>query len=199
FYMKKWIALLLLTSLFALAACGKEPQIDTMDEESQEGVMDEASTQDQETQDAATTSQPAREVIMAPDFTLTSSTGEAISLSDYRGKIVFLNFWTTWCKYCLEEMPDFQAAYEKYGDDLQILLVNVTTNENTDRKGVIDWYEQFDYTMPMVLDEVGDVTGQFTIPGYPTTYFIDRDGSVIAYYPGLMSTELIDEVMEEFK
>ncbi|PKM56580.1 MAG: cytochrome C biogenesis protein [Firmicutes bacterium HGW-Firmicutes-3] len=192
--MKKWIILVLMTSLLTLAACGKEPEVNTVDEENQEKILDDATTQE-----AATTSQPAREVIMAPDFTLTSSTGEPISLSDYRGKIVFLNFWTTWCKYCLEEMPDFQEAYEKYGDDLEILLVNVTTDENTDREGVIDWYEQFDYTMPMVLDEEGDVTSQFTIPGYPTTYFIDRDGSIIAYYPGLMSTELIDEVMEEFK
>jgi len=171
-----------------------EPEVNTVAEENQEESMDDLATQE-----AATTSQPEREVIMAPDFTLTSSTGEPISLSDYRGKIVFLNFWTTWCKYCLEEMPDFQEAYEKYGDDLQILLVNVTTDENIDREGVIDWYEQFDYTMPMVLDEEGEVTSQFTIPGYPTTYFIERDGSIIAYYPGLMSTELIDEVMLEFK
>lgn len=192
--MKKWIIWMLMTTLLTLAACGKEPEVNQADNENQEEIMD-----DIETQEAATTSQPEREVIMAPEFTLTSSTGEAISLSDYRGKIVFLNFWTTWCKYCLEEMPDFQKAYEKYGDDLEILLVNVTTNENIDREGVIDWYEQFDYTMPMVLDEEGDVTSQFTIPGYPTTYFIDRDGSIISYYPGLMSTELIDEIMEEFK
>ncbi|PKM67994.1 MAG: hypothetical protein CVU95_04935 [Firmicutes bacterium HGW-Firmicutes-2] len=192
--MKKWIILLLIAGLLTLAACGKASEVNTVDEENQEAIIDDVTTQE-----AATTSQPEREVIMAPDFTLTGSTGEAISLSDYRGKIVFLNFWTTWCKYCLEEMPDFQEAYEKYGDDLQILLVNVTTDENIDRQGVIDWYEQFDYTMPMVLDEEGDVTSQFTIPGYPTTYFIDRDGSIIAYYPGLMSTELIDEVIEEFK
>ncbi|PKM55121.1 MAG: hypothetical protein CVV00_05295 [Firmicutes bacterium HGW-Firmicutes-5] len=192
--MKKWMTVLLMISVLTLAACSKEPEVNQVENEIQEEIMDETITQE-----SATTSQPEREVIMAPEFTLTSSTGEAISLSDYRGKIVFLNFWTTWCKYCLEEMPDFQEAYEKYGDDLQILLVNVTTDENTDRAGVIDWYEQFDYTMPMVLDEDGDVTSQFTIPGYPTTYFIDRDGSVIAYYPGLMSTELIDEVMLEFK
>lgn len=192
--MKKWMTVLLMISVLTLAACSKEPEVNQVENDNQEEIMDETITQE-----SATTSQPEREVIMAPEFTLTSSTGEAISLSDYRGKIVFLNFWTTWCKYCLEEMPDFQEAYEKYGDDLQILLVNVTTDENTDRAGVIDWYEQFDYTMPMVLDEDGDVTSQFTIPGYPTTYFIDRDGSVIAYYPGLMSTELIDEVMLEFK
>ncbi len=192
--MKKWMTVLLMISVLTLAACSKEPEVNQVENDNQEEIMDETITQE-----SATTSQPEREVIMAPEFTLTSSTGEAISLSDYRGKIVFLNFWTTWCKYCLEEMPDFQEAYEKYGDDLQILLVNVTTDENTDRAGVIKWYEQFDYTMPMVLDEDGDVTSQFTIPGYPTTYFIDRDGSVIAYYPGLMSTELIDEVMLEFK
>lgn len=192
--MKKWMTVLLMISVLTLAACSKEPEVNQVENDNQEEIMDETITQE-----SATTSQPEREVIMAPEFTLTSSTGEAISLSDYRGKIVYLNFWTTWCEYCLEEMPDFQEAYEKYGDDLQILLVNVTTDENTDRAGVIKWYEQFDYTMPMVLDEDGDVTSQFTIPGYPTTYFIDRDGSVIAYYPGLMSTELIDEVMLEFK
>jgi len=192
--MKKWMVLVFMTGLLTLAACGKEPEVNTVAEESQEEIMDDVSAQE-----AATTSQPEREVIMVPDFTLTSSTGDPISLSDYRGKIVFLNFWTTWCKYCLEEMPDFQEAYEKYGDDLQILLVNVTTNENIDRQGVIDWYEQFDYTMPMVLDEEGDVSSQFTIPGYPTTYFIDRDGSFISYYPGLMSSEFIDEIMLEFK
>lgn len=212
--MKQIFIISILVGLLLLTSCSKDSDVEsaTNNDES----MAEVSGEEQEEvnndsgEEAANTSEEEatsssnepleEEVFMAPDFTLMSSKGEEISLSDYRGKIVFVNFFTTWCKYCVIEMPEFQKAVEKYGDDLVILLVDVTTDGNElPVDEVIEWYEAFDYTMPMVLDVDGDLLGDYPISAYPTTYFVDRDGSMIAYYPGGMTEEFIDSFMEEYK
>lgn len=143
--------------------------------------------------------EPEREKIMAPDFTLYNKAGDAVSLSDYRGKIVFLNFFATWCGYCEEEMPDFQAASEKYGDEVVFLIVDAFTTEQISKEEVFEWYESRGFTMEMVIDEEGILSNDYPIQGYPTTFFIDPEGYVIAYYPGLMSEEIIDQVISEIK
>ncbi len=142
---------------------------------------------------------PDRERIKAPDFTLKNAKGESISLSDYQGKIVFLNFFTTWCTYCEIEMPDFQEASLKYADDVEFLIVDVFTSENVSQAEVVDWYESRGFTMEMVIDVEGITSQDYPVTGFPTTYFIDRDGYVLAYYPGAMTPEIIDQVVEEFR
>ena len=64
---------------------------------------------------------------VAPDFTVTDADGNAVKLSDFRGKGVVLNFWASWCGPCKSEMPHFQTAYEQYGDEVHFLMVNMST------------------------------------------------------------------------
>lgn len=131
------------------------------------------------------------------DFTLTSSLGEEISLSDYEGKIVFLNFFTTWCVYCDQEMPDFQKVYDENNGDVVFLLVDVFSSEKIDREGVIAWYEERGYTMPMVIDEESVTADLYPVRAFPTTFVVNREGDVFGYLEGAMSLEMVESVIQQ--
>lgn len=87
----------------------------------------------------------------------------------------------------------------KYADDVEFLIVDVFTSENVSQAEVVDWYESRGFTMEMVIDVEGITSQDYPVTGFPTTYFIDRDGYVLAYYPGAMTPEIIDQVVEEFR
>lgn len=125
---------------------------------------------------------------LAMDFTLKNLEGEDVSLSDFRGKYVFVNFWATWCVYCDLEMPDLQALSIN-NDDLVVLAVNVREDEKTVR----DYIEKGGYTFPVVLDTQGDVNSIYSVTAYPTTFFIDKEGILLAYFPGMLTPELMEE------
>lgn len=109
----------------------------------------------------------------APDFELTSLDGQSLSLKDFRGKPVLLNFWATWCRYCIYEMPILQYTLEEFADEgLAILAVNVGESPDTAR----DFIEYFGYTFIVPLDINRDVYLQYNVRDLPKSYFIDSDG-----------------------
>jgi thiol-disulfide isomerase/thioredoxin len=98
--------------------------------------------------------------------------GKEVKLSDYKGKLVLVNFWASWCPPCKEEMPIFEKVYQKYGDkDFVILAVNMDTSESAMK----EFLEKNRYSFPIVRikGEAG-----LNIPGLPTSYLVDKDGSV---------------------
>ena len=110
----------------------------------------------------------------APDFTLETPSGELVSLSDFRGQVVVLNFWATWCTPCRAEMPEFQALWAEHevAGDLMVLAVNLQES-----KAQVDGFvEDFGLTFPVVLDASGEVLDKYGLPGLPGTFFIDADG-----------------------
>jgi peroxiredoxin len=112
----------------------------------------------------------------ALDFTLTSDTGETITLSDLQGKVVLLNFWGTWCGPCRREMPEFQALYEDYADqDFEIVAVAVRDTPEAVRQ----FREEFGLTFPLVLDENQRVNDLYAIPGQPSTFVLDKNGVIV--------------------
>lgn len=113
----------------------------------------------------------------APDFTLASlEASSTISIDDFRGQVVFLNFWATWCAPCVAEMPAMQTLYERYRDDgLVVLAVNVREDEAT----VQEFIDRLGVTYPIALDRAGEVTNLYNVRGFPTTMIIDRGGNVI--------------------
>jgi cytochrome c biogenesis protein CcmG, thiol:disulfide interchange protein DsbE len=113
----------------------------------------------------------------APEISLLSLTGEEISLSDFRGYPVILNFWTTWCPPCRAEMPAMQRAFLDYQDaGVIILAVNSTSQDSV--PAVEDFISQFGITFPILLDKEGDVASLYQIASLPTTYFIDKSGII---------------------
>lgn len=112
----------------------------------------------------------------APDFELKNLAGETIHLSNFKGKLVLVNFWATWCAPCRAETPELQAASVEYKDQLVIIGVNLTTNDTPTQ--VPTFVEEFGITFPIVLDETGEVSKMYQVMGLPTSVLIDRDGIV---------------------
>ena len=118
-----------------------------------------------------------REGFFAPDFKLDALQGEPIHLSDLRGKIVVVNFWTTWCPPCREETPALEAAYASYKDrGLVMLGVNLTDQDSL--KDVESFVQEFRLTYPILLDRDGAVGLLYQLNGLPTTFFINREGII---------------------
>ncbi|HNO64904.1 MAG TPA: TlpA disulfide reductase family protein [Tepidiformaceae bacterium] len=110
----------------------------------------------------------------APDFALVDARdpSKVVKLSDYRGKAVILNWFASWCDPCKNEIPEFQAAQEKLGDQLVVLGVDYL-EQPADAVGILD---KFGATYPAVLDGAGTVARHYRVTYMPTTFFIDKDG-----------------------
>lgn len=138
----------------------------------------------------------------AIDFTLTDQYGNTHTLSDYKGKTVFLNFWATWCPPCRAEMPDIQKIYESYqerGDDSLVILgvAGPGQGQETTEEGIRDFLEENEYTYPVLMDTTGEQFTNYGIYSLPTTYMIDRDGNVFGYVSGQLSEEIMLSIIEQ--
>jgi peroxiredoxin len=122
------------------------------------------------------------QAIRSTDFSLTTLDGKKVSLSSYRGKVVVLSFWATWCAPCKEEMPAMEALYRDIrARGFEILAVDAMEERATVEKFV----KQYGYTFPVLLDTKGDVSGLYGAQALPTNYIIDSDGSVRARVVGI--------------
>lgn len=128
----------------------------------------------------------------APGFTLTSVDGETITLSDYRGQFVLVNFWGTWCGPCRREMPDLQHLHET-NDDLQIIGVAVFDTE----QAVREFRDEFGISFPLAIDVGNRVNGAYQVPGQPSTYIINEEGTVIWRSFSIILPEQVETVLQE--
>ena len=125
----------------------------------------------------------------APNFALLDVRDEETvrKLSDYRGQVVILNWYATWCSPCRQEIPDFQEAYTALEGDLVVFGVNLQESPGEAREMLDD----FGATYPSVVDSDGDVYGHYGGLGMPVTLFIDRDGTVVSMGSGLITEETL--------
>ena len=124
--------------------------------------------------------------MQAEDFRLSDLAGKEQSLSQYRGKIVLLNFWATWCKPCTTEMPAMQASFDKLYDKG---FVVIAVNELEDDARVREHIKQYGHTFPVLMDRDNKVANQFGVFGLPVSVFIDQEGRVQEYLKGGLLTE----------
>jgi len=136
-------------------------------------------------------SHPLSVGVQAPDFALQSLAGNPLKLSDLKGKPVLINFWATWCAPCLLEMPNLQEYYEEYPGQFEVLAVNAGETERTVQKFVDDVGLSF----IILLDPDGEVQQLYRIKGYPTTYFLDKDGIIRFQHIGLLTEAHIEEYL----
>lgn len=120
-----------------------------------------------------------------------------ISLADYHGKVVFLNFWATWCPPCQREMPEIQKLSEKYqnSEDIAILTVVMPGCQEMDAAGIKKFLKEKGFTMPVIFDD-GRLSSSFQITSLPTTYMFDRDGNVYGSVVGQLSSDMMENIID---
>ena len=131
---------------------------------------------------------PAPEIgKLAPDFELSNLDGQVVSLSDFRGKPIFLNFWATWCGPCRFEMPFIQKMYEELSSEgLVILAVNLQENPARVKKFV----ENLGFTFPVLLATNSEVPLAYNIRAIPATFFVDKNGIIQDIKMGAFANEV---------
>ncbi len=126
---------------------------------------------------------------LAPDFTLVDLEGNQVSLSDFRGETVFINFWATWCPPCRAEMPEIEAIYQEYTDkDVVVIGVDLWESDDVVRQ----YIQEGGYSWTFVTDTTGEVTVSYKITGIPTSFFIDREGIIRAVSLGAMTKRAME-------
>ena len=133
----------------------------------------------------------------AEDFRLVDLEGKSQTLSQYRGKVVLVNFWATWCKPCTTEMPAMQTTYDKLRDKGFVVLA---INELEDEAKVREHIKQYNHTFPVLMDRDNKVANQFGVFGLPVSVFIDEKGVVQEYIKGgLLTEQLILDVVAKIQ
>ena len=155
--------------------------------------------------DAVQNAQRAAETnhkVAAVPFELKDQYGKTHTLSEYKGKVIFLNFWATWCPPCRAEMPDIQKLYErspKEGEGAVIVLgvASPKLGNEKDEAGIKAFMDKNGYTYPVLMDARGELFSAYGIRAIPTTFMIDREGNVYGRVQGALSGENIDKVVKQ--
>lgn len=147
-------------------------------------------------------SEAASGVLPAIDFTLTDQYGNEHTLSDYKGKTVFLNFWATWCHWCVTEMDDIQMLYDEYkeaGDDSVVILGIAAPDYGSEvsQEEITAFLEENGYSYPVLMDDGGNVFTSYGVYSYPTTFMFNADGNVFGYAPGMLTEEMMRSIIEQ--
>ena len=170
-----------------LSAGMQTQQIATMPAATAEPTQ--AQTEATEAATEAVTEPTEPEPIPAPDFAVQDWDGNEVHFSDYLGKPLVLNFWAHWCGPCQMEMPEFNAAYERLGGEVTFLMVHEGAAVDDGKEKVTEG----GYTFPVVFDVDSSAGNMYGITAFPTTFFIDKDGNLQAYYMGAMDADLLQQ------
>lgn len=160
----------------------------------EDGKEDPDSAQDQDNSDQTT---------RAYEFELADQFGNTHKLEDYKGKVIFLNFWATWCGPCRSEMPEIQKLYEEYasqGEAAEVAVIGVAgpgMGGEGSKEEIASFMEENGYTYPVLMDETGEMFSYYGISAFPTTFMIDREGNVYGYVSGQLTEDIMRSIIDQ--
>ncbi len=188
FSLKK-ITTLLLTGLMVvvLTACQGSDAIDTSTTETVT-TESESTTEVASATEVESTTEP--EPFIVEDFELVALDGTKTNLYAYEGQIIVLNFWATWCGFCVEEMPLLDEMDKR--DDITVIAISVGEEAETVKKYIEDGGYDFD----VYLDKEGTLASKFGVTGFPTSLFLGKDFEYFYSYPGMLEQDTFDSVLE---
>lgn len=157
-----------------------------------ESTSTESDLTEAEETESTTSTANDDDLYAAPDFTVLDSNGNQVKLSDFKGKPIVLNFWATWCHYCKLEMPDFNKAYHKY-PDVQFLMVNATDGVYETLSSAQKYIEDEGYDFDVFFDTEEEALYAYQITSFPTTFFIDKNGKLIARGSGMLDLATLEQ------
>ncbi len=177
---------------------GKEKEIS--EQEANEPYADSKDKEQASDQNASS------DEMAAPIFSGTDQNGVVHRLEDYEGKVIFLNFWATWCGPCNAEIPDVQELYEDYGENKgDVIVLGVVNPRNADNPHASDIGEQElrdfiqngGYRFPSIFDASGDLFSDYQISAFPTTFIIDKNGNITGYAQGALTKDIMVNAVED--
>ena len=185
-----------------------QPLGSKQEEQNEDTISDKEISKDDNSNDdnSPNNTSEEKEKFPAIDFTLKDQYGNEHTLSDYKGKVVFLNFWATWCNPCLREMPDIEKIYKQYGKNQEEVIILAVANPSSDeypnnadvsKDEIIAFLDENGYTFPVVFDETGNLLSEYLISAFPTTFLIDKEGNISGYAPGMLTKDMMDNVIEQ--
>lgn len=183
--MSKKTAVLLLAALLAAGIGGAAVMYNDLKEAAENSGLAAAGSAQ------SSASSEKTEFQAAPDFPFRDGEGNEYHLTDFAGKPTIVNFWTSWCGPCQNEMPHFEEAYTTYGEEINFLMVNLTSYMGDTREKADALVADNGYTFPVYYDTSGNAVNTYGIRGVPMTLFIDADGLLKAYANSSLSADAL--------
>lgn len=115
-----------------------------------------------------------KEGVTAPDFEVTALSGEKVSLTEHRGKVLLLNFWASWCKPCMQEMPLLNEIHQSSGSQIETLFINVGESKGT----VAEYMKEHQFSFPVAIDVTGKISTAYGVTALPSTFIINEEGEI---------------------
>lgn len=184
---KKYIVLFLTIALSPLLLIGCAPSEDEVLEEPEENIEEPEDDSEEPEEE---------EPVYAPNFELEGIDGETYTLNEFQGKKVIVNFWATWCPYCVDEMPDLTKLANTYSEDLVVLAVNVDESESKINSFLED---NSDIDLNILLDPKGRTASTYGANALPLSIGVNSDGTVETGYPGMMKYEQMEAMYNMLK
>lgn len=135
--------------------------------------------------------------ILAADFQVQDAMGNTVSLSNYIGKPIVLNFWASWCPPCKWEMPFFEEVYQEMGDTVQFMMIDAVDNMRETKEAGEKYVTEKGYTFPVFYDVERNASNTYGVYSLPSTLFIDAEGYVVSAHVGAMDKEKLKEEIDK--
>ena len=147
-----------------------------------------------------------KEDVKMPNIVLYDQYGKKHSLEEYKGKVVVINFWATWCGYCVRELPEFEKVYKEFGSNKKdVIILGVAgpkskenqNNVDVEKDKIISFLKKKNITYPTLMDEVGKSFNDYGIKYFPTTYVINKNGYLEGFVNGAISGEQLKNAIND--
>jgi len=154
---------------------------------------------EQEVQSSMSTSSSEAKKNPAKDFTVYDAQGNAVKLSDFKGKPIVLNFWASWCTPCKSEMPHFNDVYADVKDEVQFMMVDLTDGQRETQAKAQSYVKNQGYDFPVFFDLKQNAAMVYAISSIPSTIFIDSDGNIVESYVGPVDKKTLIKAIDLIK